>query len=69
MRLEPGLAAAFARVAIANVVRAYPHKLDHLLEGLDPSAADHVVRHPVFSGDYAEALAGSFAALALRDVP
>jgi hypothetical protein len=50
MRLESGLAAAFARVAIANVARPYPHKLDHLLEGPEPSAADHVVRHPVFLG-------------------
>ena len=52
MRLEPGLAAAFAKVAIANVARPYPHKLDHLLAGPEPLAADHVARHPVFCGAY-----------------
>jgi hypothetical protein len=52
MRLEPGLAAAFARVAIENVARPYPHKLDHVLEGPEPMAADHVARHPVFCGAY-----------------
>jgi hypothetical protein len=52
MRLESGLAAAFARVAIANVARPYPHKLDHLLDGPEPSAVDHLARHPVFSGAY-----------------
>ena len=52
MRLEPGLAAAFATVGIANVARPYPHKLDHLLEGPEPLATDHVARHPVFSGAY-----------------
>jgi hypothetical protein len=52
MRLEPGLATAFARVAIVNVSRPYPHKLDHLLTGPEPLAADHVARHPVFCGAY-----------------
>lgn len=52
MRLEPGLARAFAAVAIANVARSYPHKLDHLLEGPEPHPADHVARHPVFCGAY-----------------
>jgi hypothetical protein len=52
MRLEPGLAAAFATVGITNVARPYPHKLDHLLEGPEPLAADHVARHPVFFGAY-----------------
>jgi len=52
VRLESGLAAAFARVAIANVSRPYPHKLDHVLDGPDPAAADHLRRHPVFGGAY-----------------
>ncbi len=52
MRLESGLAAAFARVAIANVARPYPHKLDYVLEGPEPAAADHLARHPVFGGSY-----------------
>lgn len=46
-------ASAFARVALANVTRAYPHKLDHVLEcGPEPWAADHVAVHPVFHGSY-----------------
>jgi len=52
MRLESGLAAAFARVAIANVERPFPYKLDHVLEGPEPGAADHVARHPVFCGAF-----------------
>jgi hypothetical protein len=52
MRLESGLAAAFARVAIANVARPYPHKLDYVLEGPEPAAADHLARHPVLGGSY-----------------
>jgi hypothetical protein len=40
MPLTCPLAAAFARVAVANVTRPYPHKLDHLLTGPDPGAAD-----------------------------
>jgi len=52
MRLEPGLA-AFARVALANVSRAYPHKLDHLIvAGPESPAIDHVALHPVFFGSY-----------------
>jgi len=46
-------ASAFARVALANVSRPYPHKLDHLLvSGPDPAAADHVAVHPAFFGSY-----------------
>lgn len=53
MRLESGLAAAFARVALANVSRPYPHKLDHLLvDGPEPRAGDPVGLHPVFFGSY-----------------
>jgi len=52
MRLDPGLAAAFATIAIANVSRPHPHKLDHVLTGPDPGAADHVARHPVFHGAF-----------------
>jgi len=53
MRLESGLAAAFSRVALANVARPYPHKLDHLLvDGPEPGAGNHVGLHPVFFGSY-----------------
>lgn len=51
--LDAAFAAACARVALANVSRPYPHKLDHLLvTGPDPTAADHVTLHPVFCGSY-----------------
>ena len=47
------MAAAFARAALANVSRAYPHKLDHLIvAGPEPWAADHVAVHPAFFGSY-----------------
>lgn len=49
---EP-LAASFAALALANVARPFPHKLDHLLvAGPDPTVADHVALHPVFFGSY-----------------
>ena len=53
MRLESGLAAAFARVAIANIKRPLPHKFDHLLlAGADTRPLDHVSLHPAFFGSY-----------------
>lgn len=52
MSLDATLAAVFARVALANVSRPYPHKLDHLLLAAEPRAADHVAVHPVFFGSY-----------------
>jgi hypothetical protein len=40
-------------VALANVSRPYPHKLDHLLVGgPEPWAADHLSVHPAFGGAY-----------------
>jgi len=53
MKLDPAVASSFARVALANVVRAFPHKLDHLLVvGPEPRAADPVALHPAFFGSY-----------------
>jgi|694.fasta_scaffold32165_4 hypothetical protein len=50
---DAALASASARVALANVARPYPHKLDHLLvAGPGLEAADHVSLHPVFCGSY-----------------
>ncbi|MFM7245194.1 MAG: DUF2891 domain-containing protein [Planctomycetaceae bacterium] len=47
------MASAFARTALANVSRPYPHKLDHLLvDGPELWAADHVAVHPAFCGAY-----------------
>ncbi|MCE9629730.1 MAG: DUF2891 domain-containing protein [Planctomycetia bacterium] len=46
-------AASFARVALANVTRPYPHKFDHLtVAGPEPEVGDHVALHPVFFGSY-----------------
>lgn len=40
-------------MALANVSRPYPHKLDHLLvDGPEPGAADQVAVHPAFCGAY-----------------
>jgi hypothetical protein len=53
MSLVPSVASAFARVALANVGRPFPHKLDHLLvSGPDPCGVDHVAMHPAFFGSY-----------------
>jgi hypothetical protein len=45
------LASAFARVALANVDREYPHRLDHV--ALAPSAEyRHRAAHPAFFGSF-----------------
>ena len=45
------LAAAFAGVALANVRREYPRKVDYLLTGPAPSLAPRAC-HPAFYGSY-----------------
>jgi hypothetical protein len=53
MSLDASVAGAFARVALANVSRVYPHKLDHLIvAGPEPWAAEHAAVHPAFFGSY-----------------
>ncbi|MBS0337541.1 MAG: DUF2891 domain-containing protein [Proteobacteria bacterium] len=49
--LTPGLAAAFARAALANVTREYPRKLDHLLAAAPGDLTPHTI-HPAFYGSY-----------------
>lgn len=49
--LDAGRAAQFARVALANVRREYPHKLDHLLHA-PPQALVPRQLHPAFYGSY-----------------
>lgn len=49
--LTPGLAASFARVALANVTREYPRKLDHLLTAPQGDLSDRGM-HPAFYGSY-----------------
>lgn len=49
--LGADLASAFARVALANVQRAYPRRLDQLLTAPDTEWRPGVL-HPVFFGSY-----------------
>jgi hypothetical protein len=50
-RLDAATAGRFARVALANVARPYPHKLDHLLDA-SGGELDHRRLHPAFYGSY-----------------
>lgn len=45
------LASTFARLALANVEREYPNKLDHVLDGPDDVAAPRSL-HPAFFGSF-----------------
>ena len=49
--LTAGLAASFARVALANVTREYPRKLDHLLTAPHGDLTARTM-HPAFYGSY-----------------
>ena len=49
--LTPELAGSFARVALANVAREYPRKLDHLLAAPHGDLTPRKV-HPAFYGSY-----------------
>lgn len=49
--LTPDLAARFAAVALDNVVRAYPHKLDHVVAD-EADLAPPRTLHPAFYGSY-----------------
>jgi hypothetical protein len=49
--LTPEFAAGFARVALANVTREYPRKLDHLLIAPHGDLTARIL-HPAFYGSY-----------------
>ena len=49
--LDDDTAARFARVALDNIVRRYPYKVDHLMTGPD-DIAEPIAMHPVFYGSY-----------------
>jgi hypothetical protein len=49
--LPPPLASRFARIALENVVREYPNKLDHVMNG-DADVASPRTLHPAFYGSY-----------------
>jgi hypothetical protein len=50
-RLTPSLASHFARTALAHVVREYPNKLDHVLNGPADLKGPREL-HPVFYGSF-----------------
>src|SRR5258708_35856402 len=49
--LTPGLASQFARLALANVAREYPNKLDHVMASPEGVAAPRAL-HPAFFGSF-----------------
>jgi len=49
--LDRVLAERFARVALENIQRAYPYKVDHLMTGPEDLAPPSV-HHPIFHGSY-----------------
>src|SRR5271166_1359384 len=51
MLLTPSQASVFARLALANIEREYPNKLDHVMAGPDDVVAPRVL-HPAFFGSF-----------------
>jgi len=49
--LDAGTASRLAVIALANIAREYPHKLDHTMAG-DADAAPPRALHPAFHGSY-----------------
>lgn len=49
--MDPALAAQFARVALANIEREYPNKLDHVLSGASDVRCPRDL-HPLFFGSF-----------------
>ena len=50
-RFDAATAARFAAVALANIGRAYPHKLDHVIDG-DADIVAPCELHPAFHGSF-----------------
>jgi len=51
LALDAALASRFATIALANVDREYPHKLDHVMGG-DADVASPRALHPAFHGSF-----------------
>jgi hypothetical protein len=51
MKLDPDIAANFARIALGHVTRPYPYKLDQVLLG-DEDVRPPRVLHPIFFGSF-----------------
>ncbi len=49
--MTPELASRFARIALGHVVREYPHKLDHVMDGPDDVRRPRDL-HPIFYGSF-----------------
>ena len=49
--LTPDIAAGFARIALGHVVREYPHKLDHVMDGPEDVLGPRAL-HPIFFGSF-----------------
>jgi Protein of unknown function (DUF2891) len=50
-RLTPETANRFAEIALSHVTREYPHKLDHVMEGLEDALGPRAL-HPIFFGSF-----------------
>jgi hypothetical protein len=50
-RFDAAMATQFAQLALANIARDYPHKLDHVIDGDDDVVAPRVL-HPAFHGSF-----------------
>lgn len=51
MKLDEKMAARFARIVLGHVVREYPNKPEHVLDG-DADVLPPRVLHPVFFGSF-----------------
>ncbi|WP_299328294.1 DUF2891 domain-containing protein [Parasphingopyxis sp.] len=51
MELTQELAEKFARIALGHVTQQYPHKLDHVMNGLE-DAREPKALHPIFYGSF-----------------
>src|SRR5918997_802741 len=49
--LTSDIAARFAEIALGHVRQEYPHKLDHVMDGLEDVAAPRAL-HPIFYGSF-----------------
>src|SRR6266851_7848788 len=49
--LTPEVASQFARLALANIAREYPNKLDHVMAGPQDVVPPHAL-HPAFFGSF-----------------
>jgi hypothetical protein len=70
MKIEPKQASSFAKLALAGVVREFPHKPDHVLNGPSDARTPREL-HPAFYGcyDWHSAVHSHWLMVRLLDVP